>query len=147
MIDFTSHPIHEANGSTSCYNGSIDESLCPDEATCTQNCVVDAANYTAHGFKTSGSAVTMHQFVTSNGNTESVSPRVYMLEIDSQEYTQFKPLNGEIAFDVDISSLICSMNGALYLVEMDPSGGKSDTSPAGAAYGAGYCDAQCTTRP
>jgi cellulase len=70
-----------------------------------------------------------------------------MLEIGSQEYTQFKPLNGEIAFDVDVSSLVCGMNGALYLVEMDPSGGKSDTSPAGAAYGAGYCDAQCTTRP
>ena len=34
------------------------------------------------------------------------------------------------------------MNGALYLSEMDMSGGRNEYNP-GAAYGGGYCDAQC----
>lgn len=34
------------------------------------------------------------------------------------------------------------MNGALYLSEMDMSGGMNEYNP-GAAYGGGYCDAQC----
>ena len=39
----------------------------------------------------------------------------------------------------------CGLNGALYFVEMAKDGGKSKYAgnKAGAAYGTGYCDAQC----
>merc|ERR1712176_150347 len=48
-------------------------------------------------------------------------------------------------FDVDVSQLPCGLNGALYFVEMEQDGGKSKypNNNAGAAYGTGYCDAQC----
>lgn len=36
------------------------------------------------------------------------------------------------------------MNGALYLTEMEASGGRdSKLNPAGETYDTGYCDAQC----
>jgi cellulose 1,4-beta-cellobiosidase len=57
----------------------------------------------------------------------------------------FKLLNREFSFDVDVSSLECGINGALYFVEMEADGGMSKfpTNKAGAKYGTGYCDAQC----
>ena len=52
----------------------------------------------------------------------------------------------EFTFDVDVSTLACGINGALYFVEMTPDGdlGKGSNN-AGAAFGTGYCDAQCPT--
>jgi len=50
--------------------------------------------------------------------------------------------NEQLSFDVELSTLPCGMNGALYLSEMDMSGGMNEYNP-GAAYGGGYCDAQC----
>jgi cellulose 1,4-beta-cellobiosidase len=60
-------------------------------------------------------------------------------------YQQFKLLNSEFTFDVDVSNLGCGLNGALYFVSMDADGGMSkySTNKAGAKYGVGYCDAQC----
>ena len=57
----------------------------------------------------------------------------------------FNLLNREFTFDVDLSSLDCGLNGALYFVEMAADGGKGSysTNQAGAKYGTGYCDAQC----
>ena len=57
----------------------------------------------------------------------------------------FKLLNREFSFEVDVSKLPCGTNGAVYFVEMDADGGmaKHPTNKAGAAYGTGYCDAQC----
>ncbi|CAK4536738.1 unnamed protein product [Aphanomyces euteiches] len=71
-------------------------------------------------------------------------PRVYLLE-DDNNYKLFKLLNQEFTFDVDASQLPCGLNDALYFVQMDKDGGKSkfSTNKAGAAYGTGYCDAQC----
>ena len=51
--------------------------------------------------------------------------------------------NKEFTFDVDVSKLPCGLNGALYFVEMEESGGSYPTNTAGASYGTGYCDAQC----
>lgn len=53
--------------------------------------------------------------------------------------------NQEFTFDVDVSQLVCGLNGALYFVAMDADGGMSKypNNNAGAAYGTGYCDAQC----
>lgn len=57
----------------------------------------------------------------------------------------FNLLNKEFTFDADSSRLDCGLNGALYFVEMEEDGGLSEyaTNLAGAAYGTGYCDAQC----
>jgi cellulose 1,4-beta-cellobiosidase len=57
----------------------------------------------------------------------------------------FKLKNKEFTFDVDATTLPCGLNGALYFVAMDPDGGmqRFPTNKAGAAYGTGYCDAQC----
>lgn len=147
VIDFNSHWIHQTNnGSASCLSdGSLDSSLCPDTETCTKNCVVDGTtNYTASGVSTSGSSITLHQFTAgSGGDLEATSSRLYLLDSTSQKYVQFQMLNQEFSFDVDVSTLVCGMNGALYFSEMESSGGQSSESPAGAAFGAGYCDAQC----
>jgi cellulose 1,4-beta-cellobiosidase len=61
------------------------------------------------------------------------------------KYKMFKLKNREFTFDVDVSKLPCGVNGALYFVEMQEDGGMSEfpTDKAGAAYGTGYCDAQC----
>ena len=40
----------------------------------------------------------------------------------------FYLLNREFTFDVDVSQLDCGLNGALYFVEMDADGGKSEHS-------------------
>jgi cellulose 1,4-beta-cellobiosidase len=52
----------------------------------------------------------------------------------------FNLLNQEFTFDVDLSTLPCGLNGALYFVEMDPDGGMSrfPTNKAGAKYGRYY---------
>ena len=53
-------------------------------------------------------------------------------------------MNQEFTFDVDVSNLPCGLNGALYFSEMDADGGLSyETNECGAAFGTGYCDAQC----
>ena len=58
----------------------------------------------------------------------------------------FTLLNNELAFDVDLSTVECGINSALYFVPMDPDGGQSryPTNKAGPEYGTGYCDATCT---
>ena len=37
----------------------------------------------------------------------------------------FNLLNHEFTFDVDLSTVDCGLNGALYFVEMEADGGKS----------------------
>ena len=59
----------------------------------------------------------------------------------------FNLKNKEFSFDVDMSTIGCGVNGALYFVEMPEDGGVADArlglNKAGAKYGTGYCDAQC----
>ena len=64
---------------------------------------------------------------------------------DAYNYEMFMLKNQEFTFDVDVSNLPCGVNGALYFVEMQKDGGKSEApaNKAGAQYGTGYCDAQC----
>lgn len=86
----------------------------------------------------------MNQFVQlPNGMYGTVSPRAYLLDAGEEDYELFQMLNMEFSFDVDVSKLVCGMNGALYLSEMKATGGRSARNPAGAAYGTGYCNAQC----
>lgn len=86
--------------------------------------------------------VTKYHVEGANGT--NVGQRMYLME-DDKNYKIFKPMNREFTFTVDGSKLPCGLNGAVYFVEMDKDGGMSKypTNKAGAAYGTGYCDAQC----
>jgi cellulose 1,4-beta-cellobiosidase len=64
----------------------------------------------------------------------------------TDKYKIFKLKNREFALTVDMARMPCGLNGAVYFVEMDADGGVArgnGGNQAGAAYGTGYCDAQC----
>ncbi|KAF4159600.1 hypothetical protein CNMCM6069_001243 [Aspergillus lentulus] len=143
VLDWGYHWIHTVNGYTSCTTSSgVNSTLCPDEATCAKNCVIEPANYTSAGVITSGDSLTMYQYVQSNGVYTNASPRLYLLGPD-KNYVMLKLLGQELSFDVDLSTLPCGENGALYLSEMSATGGRNEYNTGGAEYGSGYCDAQC----
>ena len=62
-----------------------------------------------------------------------------MYTLQGSSYKVFKLKNREISFDVDMSSIPCGLNGALYLVEMPADGGSAayPSNQAGADYGMG----------
>lgn len=117
--------------------------LCPDEATCAKNCILDGVEYGSLGVLASNTAVTLRNYLFDGKKYRSISPRVYLLAEDGENYEPIKLLNQEISFQVDVSNIGCGMNGALYLSELDFAGGRSKLNLAGAKYGTGYCDAQC----
>ncbi|KAK0382878.1 hypothetical protein NLU13_8794 [Sarocladium strictum] len=142
VIDYQYHWIHSPSGSqASCTTSSgVNSTLCPDQATCDKNCVIDGTgNYTSSGVTTSDDTLTMYQYVQGANGLQNSSPRLYLLAADGKNYEQLQLLGQELTFDVDLSTLPCGENGALYLSEMAANGG----SKGQAAYGAGYCDAQC----
>jgi cellulase len=143
VLDWNYRWIHTSSGTSCTTSSGINTSLCPNQATCSQNCFIEGVNYTASGVTTSGDTLTMRQYMkNSAGTTSSVSPRLYLLGEDG-DYVMLK-LNGqEFSFDVDLSTLPCGENGALYLSEMDKTGGRNQYNTGGANYGSGYCDAQC----
>ncbi|KAH9139131.1 hypothetical protein AeRB84_016591 [Aphanomyces euteiches] len=145
VLDSNWRWTHNVGGSTNCYTGNTwNSALCPDPATCAANCALDGADYSGtYGITTSGNQVNL-KLVTHGPYSTNVGSRLYLLQ-DDNNYKMFKLLNKEFTFDVDASQLPCGLNGALYFVQMDQDGGKSkfSTNKAGAAYGTGYCDAQC----
>ncbi|KAL2212547.1 glycoside hydrolase [Sarocladium strictum] len=136
---------HTVSGSDNCYDGNTwDATLCPDGATCAENCCLDGAEYSAtYGIETSGSELSL-QFVNEGEYSTSIGSRVYLMDGDDT-YQSFELLGNEFTFDVDVSNIGCGLNGALYFVSMDLDGGVSrfPGNAAGAAYGTGYCDSQC----
>ncbi|KAF1327760.1 putative 1,4-beta-d-glucan cellobiohydrolase b, partial [Globisporangium splendens] len=146
VLDANWRWVHKVGTSTSCYTGNKwDTSICPDPATCASNCALEGANYQGtYGITTSGSDLSL-RLVTKGQYSTNVGSRLYVMQ-DDTKYKLYKLLNQEFSFDVDVSKLPCGSNGSLYFVQMDADGGKSRYSgnKAGAAYGTGYCDAQCT---
>lgn len=113
VLDFGYRWLHTADGYDSCTTSTgINTTLCPDEATCAKNCVVEGANYTGAGVLTSGSSMTMTQYVESSTGLNSASPRVYLLDEGTQDYVMFKLLGQELTFDVDLSTLPCGVSPA-----------------------------------
>jgi len=120
--------------------------VCPDLTTCAQNCALEGADeeYTeTYGITAQGDSLDLH-FVTKGPYSTNVGSRTYLMDTEDK-YMMFKLKNKEFTFDVDVSSLPCGLNGALYFVQMDEDGGKGKypSNDAGAKYGTGYCDAQC----
>ena len=144
VTDALSRPFHAAGDpSVPCNTTPLNATLCPDAATCARSCVLEGVDYGSIGVSAAGSAVTLRQYLFDGTAYKSVSPRVYLLAEDGENYEGLRLLNQELAFDVDLSRLGCGMNGALYLSEMGLDGGRGELNPAGAGYGTGYCDAQC----
>jgi cellulose 1,4-beta-cellobiosidase len=149
VLDSNWRWAHLNSGATNCYTGNVwDQTYCPDPTTCTTNCAIDGipqADWSStYGGSTVGNAFNL-RFVTQGPYSKNIGARTYLLDSTKQQYRMFKLLNQEFAFDVDVSTLGCGLNGALYFVEMDADGGKAryPTNKGGAAYGTGYCDAQC----
>ncbi|CAL3965603.1 hypothetical protein PZA11_002513 [Diplocarpon coronariae] len=147
VLDQLTHPISQlAAPQYSCGAGTaINSTACPTKEACHQNCVIDGiSNYEAHGVKTGGSSIELSQI---NSTGVVVSPRVYLMDETEQGYENLQLLGKELTFDVETSKMPCGMNGALYLSEMDFRGAQGELNPTGAAYGSGYCDAQCYSTP
>lgn len=139
---------HKVDDYTNCYTGNTwDQSLCPNSATCTENCALDGVDQQTwegtYGVHIDGDAMTL-SFITQGPYSRNVGSRTFLLDSSSNSYVMFKLLNQEFTFDVDVSNLPCGINGALYFINMDADGGMSfPTNDCGANYGTGYCDAQC----
>ncbi|KAK4168137.1 putative endo-beta-1,4-glucanase celB [Cladorrhinum sp. PSN259] len=117
---------------------------CPDgPESCANSCVLEGVDYGSIGVSAAGTGLTLRQYLFDGSGFKSVSPRVYLLGEDEENYEMLKLLGQELSFDVDVSRLGCGMNGAVYLSEMDRTGNRGEVNEAGASRGTGYCDAQC----
>lgn len=131
-------------GYQNCYDGNAWTNQCSSADDCAKNCAVEGAEYGGtYGVSTSGNAMTL-KFVQEHAYGKNVGSRMYLMN-GSNNYQMFTLMNNEFAFDVDLSTVECGMNSALYFVAMKEDGGLSSeaNNKAGAKYGTGYCDAQC----
>ncbi|EMD62213.1 hypothetical protein GGP41_002335 [Bipolaris sorokiniana] len=148
VTDSAAHPIHQKNNSTlgcGSWGNGPDPTACPTKEACAKNCIIEGiSDYSTVGVFTKGADLRMDMY---NPAGNFVSPRVYLLSKDEKNYEMLQLTGNELTFDVDMSKLPCGMNGALYLSEMRADGGRSKLNPKGAAYGTGYCDAQCFVTP
>lgn len=153
VLESSQHHIYQKdNPDYSCgdWGSGANTTACPDEATCQQNCILQGvSDYTERGVYTDGADLTM--LMLSEDGSEELSPRIYLLNEAEDAYEMLQLTGQELTFDVDMAKLPCGMNSALYLDEMEARGGQDSSSNnisvAGAAYGTGYCDAQCYVTP
>jgi len=145
VLDANWRWTHQVGSSTNCFTGQEwDTSLCPDPVSCSKSCAIDGADYEGtYGIVASGDQVSIKLATVGQYDT-NIGARTYVMDSPTT-YKLYQLKNREFTFDVDVSSLPCGVNGALYFVQMDADGGlsKYPLNQAGAAYGTGYCDAQC----
>lgn len=131
-------------GSDNCYDGNEWTSACSGNEDCAENCAVEGAEYeTTYGATTDGDALTL-SFVTEHEYGTNVGSRFYLMD-GSDSYQMFDLIGNEFTFDVDLSTVGCGINSALYFVAMEADGGVASypVNEAGANFGTGYCDSQC----
>lgn len=143
VMDMQWRWLHNKDAYNNCLPGEFwDESLCPDPQSCSQNCAVEGVD--EQGYTENYKASPVEGGIKLEYPN---APRMYMLDgedMDGEDkYKMFRLKNKEFTFDVDLSSLPCGMNAALYFIEMDEHGDSNSMNPGGAKYGTGYCDAQC----
>lgn len=144
-IDANWRWLHVKGDYVNCYDGNEwNTTACADAESCAANCEIEGADYgTTYGASTSGNALTL-KFLTKHEYGTNIGSRFYLMN-GADKYQMFTLMDNEFTFDVDLSTLDCGLNGALYFVSMDEDGGmgKYSSNKAGAKYGTGYCDAQC----
>lgn len=144
VIDANWRWTHRTGGYNNCYDGNKWTSACSSNEDCAKNCEVEGAKYQAtYGASTSGDALTL-KFTQQNASGRNVGSRIYLMA-DETSYEMFDLIGNEFSFDVDLSTVACGINSALYFVAMPEDGGSGDfpVNTAGAKYGTGYCDSQC----
>ncbi|KAK9796926.1 putative Glucanase [Seiridium cardinale] len=144
VVDANWRWLHDVNGTTNCYDGNEWTDVCSTEDDCATLCAYEGADYSGtYGVTTSGNAMTL-KFVTEGTYSTNIGSRLYLMA-STDAYQTFTLSGNELAFDVDLSTVDCGLNAALYFVAMDADGGMSSepNNAAGAKYGTGYCDAQC----
>jgi len=143
VIDSNWRWLHDSNNKN-CYDGNKWTSACSTAADCASKCQLEGANYgTTYGASTSGDALTL-KFVTKHEYGTNIGSRFYLMN-GATKYQMFTLMNNEFTFDVDLSTVDCGLNAALYFVAMDEDGGmaKYSTNKAGAKYGTGV-SARCS---
>ncbi|EOO02288.1 putative exoglucanase 1 protein [Phaeoacremonium minimum UCRPA7] len=144
VIDANWRWLHGTSDTNNCYDGNKWTSACSTATDCASKCALEGADYSkTYGASTSGDALTL-KFVTKHDYGTNIGSRFYLMN-GASKYQMFTLLGNEFTFDVDLSTVDCGLNAALYFVAMDEDGGmaKYSTNKAGAKYGTGYCDAQC----
>ncbi|KAL1872655.1 hypothetical protein Daus18300_004201 [Diaporthe australafricana] len=144
VIDANWRWLHTVQGSEGCYEGNEWTGACSTPDGCAEECALEGADYTAtYGATTSGDALTL-KFVQEHQYGKNVGSRFYLMN-GADKYQMFNLLGNEFAFDVDLSTVECGLNSALYFVAMEEDGGVASfpSNSAGAKYGTGYCDSQC----
>ncbi|KAK3296190.1 glycoside hydrolase [Chaetomium fimeti] len=146
-IDADFRWLHNVDGYMDCYyynDNMWNDSVCDSVENCTTTCALEGAKYTeVYGVKTANN--TLSQRLRTNYDFSSnIGSRLYLME-SQKRYQTFTLKDNELAFDVDLSTVECGINSALYFVPMDADGGMAryPTNAAGAEYGTGYCDASC----
>jgi len=137
VIDSNWRWLHDSNGKN-CYDGNEWTSACSSATDCASKCQVEGANYgTTYGASASGDALTL-KFVTKHEYGTNIGSRFYLMN-GATKYQMFTLMNNEFTFDVDLSTVECGINSALYFVAMDEDGGmaKYPSNKAGAKYGTG----------
>nr|ASK39989.1 cellulase [Prorocentrum donghaiense] len=136
-------PGAQCSTSGNCYtDGTWDATMCPDPKSCAENCALEGITLDDYD-NTYGVTAVPGGVELGFVRGPNVGSRLYVLE-KPNKYKLFKLLNKEFTFDVDVSTLPCGLNGALYFSEMEEDGGMKDAgNKAGAKFGTGYCDAQC----
>jgi len=132
-----------------CYtDGEWDPTYCPDAVACSKQCYLDGVSSTGYqdtyGITTDTEGINLG-FMTKGEHGANYGSRVYMME-DETKYKLFKLKNREFTLTVNMHTMPCGLNGAVYFVEMDEDGGTARSqgaNEAGAKRGTGYCDAQC----
>ncbi|KAI2780600.1 glycoside hydrolase family 7 protein [Daldinia loculata] len=143
-IDSNWRWLHTVQGTQNCYDGNKWTTQCSTADDCATKCALEGADYSkTYGASTSGDALTL-KFLTKHEYGTNIGSRFYLMN-GADKYQTFDLKGNEFAFDVDLSTVGCGLNAALYFVAMEEDGGKASypNNKAGAKYGTGYCDAQC----
>ncbi|GAP90445.2 putative exoglucanase 1 [Rosellinia necatrix] len=143
-IDANWRWLHSTSGTTNCYDGNEWTSQCRTATDCASKCALEGADYgKTYGASTSGDALSLG-FLTKHEYGTNIGSRLYLMN-GASKYQMFTLMNNEFTFDVDLSTVECGLNAALYFVAMEEDGGMASypSNKAGAKYGTGYCDAQC----
>lgn len=138
VIDANWRWLHDDN-MQNCYDGNQWTNACSTATDCAEKCMIEGAGdyLGTYGASTSGDALTL-KFVTKHEYGTNVGSRFYLMN-GPDKYQMFDLLGNELAFDVDLSTVECGINSALYFVAMEEDGGMASypSNQAGARYGTG----------
>ena len=120
VLDSNWRWIHSKKSYQSCFqNGEWSRSICKTAQQCTDDCMLEGASYdSVYGIKGGGNNLSM-AFRTDTEYSTNIGSRVFLMA-NRTRYQTFTLLYNEFAFDVDLSTVGCGINSALYFVEWMP---------------------------